>query len=180
MITIIFESHGTTYDSEKSVSSGHADAKLSSLGKKQAKELGKRYEDKNLDAVFCSDLSRSYKTGKIAFRERNVPIVKDKRLRECDYGDLTQHSSKEVEPFKIKHIKTPFPNGESYEQAAERMRSFLQDLLKDYDGKTVMIIGHRATQYGLEHWIKGLPLKDIIVIPFKWQPGWTYCLEKLN
>ena len=36
------------------------------------------------------------------------------------------------------------------------MKSFLEELLKNYDGKKVMIIGHRATQYGLEHWIKGL------------------------
>lgn len=180
MITIIFESHGTTYDNEDKISSGHADAKLSPLGKKQAKELGERYKDKKLYVVFCSDLSRSYETGKIAFKEKGIPIIKDKRLRECDYGDLTQHPSRKVEPFKQGRIKTPFPNGESYEQTSERMKSFLQDLLKDYEGKTVIIIGHRATQYGLEHWIKGLSLKDIIAVPFKWQPGWIYYLEKLN
>lgn len=71
----------------------------------------------------------------------------------------------------------PFPGGESYEQTSTRMRSFLADLLKDYDGKRVMIIAHRATQYGLEHWIKKLPLAAIIAAPWKWQPGWEYELE---
>lgn len=179
MVIIIFESHGTTYDNEKGVSSGHADAKLSPLGKKQAKELGKRYENKHLDAIFCSDLSRSFETGKIAFGGRGIPIIKDKRLRECDYGDYTQHSSEEVKALKEKFITKPFPNGESYEQTAARMRDFLKDLLKNYDGKIVMIIGHRATQYGLDHWIKGLPLKEVVAIPWKWQPGWTYHLKEL-
>lgn len=180
MVKIIFESHGTTFDNENEISSGHADAKLSPLGRKQAKELGERYKNKHLEAIFCSDLSRSYETGKIAFDKTDIPIIKDKRLRECDYGDFTQHPSEEVKQFKKKYIKTPFPNGESYEQTAKRMKDFLRDLLLNYDGKTVMIIGHRATQYGLEHWIKGLPLEEIVTAPWQWQPGWMYHLKKLN
>lgn len=179
MVKIFFESHGTTYDNENDVSSGHADTKLSPLGKSQAKELGERYKDKHLDAIFCSDLSRSYETGEIAFGEKGIPIIKDKRLRECDYGDFTQHPSKEVKALKKKYIKTPFPNGESYEQTAERMKDFLTNLLLNYDGKTVMIIGHRATQYGLEHWIRGIRLEKIVIAPWQWQPGWTYQLKKM-
>ncbi len=180
MVTIIFESHGTTYDNENEISSGHADAKLSPLGKKQAKELGERYQDKHLDAVFCSDLSRSYETGEIAFKDRDIQIIKDERLRECDYGNFTQHSSDEVKALKEKYIEVPFPKGESYEQTSVRMKDFLKDLLKNYGGKTVMVIGHRATQYGLERWIKGVPLKEVVTAPWQWQPGWTYRLRKLE
>ncbi len=184
MVTIIFESHSTTFDNEAHISSGHNDVELSPLGISQAKELGERRKGETFDAIFCSDLQRSYKTAEIAFGNK-FSIIKDKRLRECDYGDLTQHSSSEVDLEKIKRIKTPFPNGESYEQTSERMKSFLEDLLKNYNGppshkasegqsKTVMVIGHRATQYGLEHWIKGLSLEEIISISWKWQPGWVY------
>lgn len=177
MVTIIFESHSTTFDNEQHLSSGHNDVELSPLGEEQAKELGERRKGENFDAIFCSDLKRSYQTADNAFGNK-FPIIKDKRLRECDYGDLTQYSSSEVDPEKIKRIKTPFPNGESYEQTSERMQSFLKDLSKNYDEKNVMIIGHRATQYGLEHWIKGLSLEEIISSPWKWQPGWIYILEK--
>ncbi len=101
-------------------------------------------------------------------------------MRECNYGDLTRKSSEEVEPTKAEHIVEPFPNGESYEQTTERMRGFLKDLLRDYLGKKVMIIGHRATQYGLECLIKKIALKEVVVAPWKWQPGWTYLLENIN
>lgn len=178
MVTIIFESHGTTHDNEAHLASGHYDVELSSLGEQQSRELGERYKDDHFDAIFCSDLQRSYKSAEIAFGNKS-PIIKDARLRECDYGDLTRHPSDEVDPEKLKRIKEPFPNGESYEQTSERMKSFLQDLLRDYDGKRVMIIGHRATQYGLEHWIKGLPLEQVISAPWKWQPGWVYELKSL-
>jgi broad specificity phosphatase PhoE len=179
MITIIFEPHGTTFDNENHLSSGRYDVELSESGKKQAVELGKRYKNECFAAIFCSDLQRSYKTAEIAFVGRNFTIVKDMRLRECNYGDLTRHLSEEVEPAKAEHITEPFPNGESYEQATERMRNFLVDLLKNYNGKKVMIIGHRATQYGLEHWIKRVPVKGAVTAPWQWQPGWTYRLEKM-
>lgn len=176
MVTIVFEAHATSLDNEVRLASGHNDVELSDLGKRQAKELGERYENEKFDAIFCSDLQRSYRTAQIAFGNK-LPIIKDKRLRECDYGDLTKHPSFEVDSEKLKRIETPFPNGESYEQASTRMKSFLGDLKKNYDGQRIMIIGHRATQYGLEHWIKELSLEEIISTFWKWQPGWTYHLD---
>ncbi len=173
MPTIIFEAHATTFDNEAHLSSGHNDVGLSPLGEKQAGELGQRYEGENFDAIFCSDLQRSFKTAEIAFGNK-FPIIKDKRLRECDYGDLTRHPSDEVEPLKVDHISVPFPNGESYEDCMKRMKEFLDELKENYDGKKVMIIGHRATQYGLEHWINGKSLEELVTTPFKWQPGWSY------
>lgn len=175
-VEIIFEAHGTTYDNERHVSSGHFDVALSPLGVKQSGEMGKRYENNHFDAIFCSDLQRSYKSAEMAFGNKFL-IIQDKRLRECDYGDMTQMPSEEVDAEKVLRIHNPFPNGESYKQTAERMRDFLKDLAKNYDGKRVMIIGHRATQYGIEHWINELPLEVIIPAPWKWQPGWSYVLD---
>ncbi len=180
MITIIFEAHGTTYDNEAHLASGHYDVDLSPLGEEQAKELGNRYKSDLPDAVFCSDLRRSYRTAEIAFAERKIPIIRDARLRECDYGSMTRHSSAGVDAEKQKRIDRPFPNGESYEQTTERMKSFLKDLLRDYDGKRVMIVGHRATHYALDNLINKIPLEKAITAPWKWQPGWTYNLNEIS
>lgn len=176
MINIIFETHSTTFDNEQHLSSGHNDVALSPLGERQAKELGGRYKEDHFDAIFCSDLQRSFKTAEIAFGDK-FPIIKDKRLRECDYGDFTQHPAEEVDPLKIRHISLPFPNGESYKQAMERMKDFLDELKKYHDGKKIMIIGHRATQFGLEYWINGRSLQELVITPFKWQAGWSYVLK---
>lgn len=54
-----------------------------------------------------------------------------------------------------------------------------QDLLRDYDGKTVMIIGSRATQYGLENLLNKVPLEEVIPAKWHWQPGWRYELSDL-
>jgi len=177
-VEIIFEAHGTTFDNEQHLSSGHNDVALSPLGAQQSEEMGKRYANDRFDAIFCSDLQRSYTSAEIAFGNK-FPIMRDARLRECDYGDLTQHPSDEVTQEKSKRIDVPFPNGESYTQTSERMKAFLQDVLRDYDEKKVMIVGHRATQYGLEHWINGLPLKEVVTASWRWQPGWTYLLTDI-
>lgn len=176
MVTIIFEAHGTTYDNEAHRASGHFDVELSPLGKQQAKELGERYRTKLPDAVFCSDLRRSYETAEIAFGS-SAPVIRDKRLRECDYGTMTRLPSDAVEAERRNCVKTPFPNGESYEQTTARGEGFLKDLAAKYAGKTVMIVGHRATQYGLEHLINNVPLKDAVAAPWQWQPGWAYELQ---
>jgi broad specificity phosphatase PhoE len=174
MITIIFEAHSTSLDNEAKLSSGWNDVDLSELGLRQSAELGDRYRGKLPDVVFCSDLQRSYKTAAIAFKDTLVPIVIDSRLRECDYGELTQAPKDEVEARKATSIHEPFPGGESYEDTSGRMGRFLDDLRANYDDQTVLIIGHRATQYGLEEHILGKKLDEVVSEPWVWQPGWIY------
>jgi broad specificity phosphatase PhoE len=178
MVNIFFETHSTTFDNEKNIASGWNDVDLSPLGIDQAKDLGDRYHGKKIDAIFISDLIRAYHTAQIAFYGKNIPIIEDKRLRECDYGKLTNHPAKEVDKEKLNRVHDTFPGGESYDECIERMRSFLQSLSEFYDNKTVMIIGHRATQYGLEHVILGKPLGQVLTEKWQWQPGWEYKLEK--
>lgn len=179
MVTVIFESHSTTTDNEAGTAAGWYDVALSERGMEQAKQMGERYQGQHFDAIFCSDLQRSYKTAQLAFGA-DAPITTDARLRECNYGDSNRAPKEHIESMKAQAVETPFPNGESYRDTSARMKEFLQDLLQKYDGKTVLIIGHRATQYGLEEHIKGLRLSDIVVAPWQWQPGWKYELGALT
>jgi len=167
MITAYFEYHALTIDNEAGKASGHYDVELSVAGRKQAaEEKAPRYRGIHLDAVFTSDTRRGYETARIMFADKDVSIVRDARLRECDYGDLTRHPSSEVRAWRARSNYISFPNGESYEQIVERMKSFLDDLGKGYGGKTVLIIGHGATRVGLEHLVQGAPLADALTT--KW------------
>jgi len=179
MVTIIFETHSTTVDNEAKLAAGWHDVALSELGEAQAKQLGERRAGEHFDAIFCSDLQRSYRTAEIAFGDK-FPIIQDKRLRECNYGTLNRTPKADVEAMRRHALTVPFSEGESYENTSQRMHDFLQDLLKNYDGKTVMIVGHRATQYGLEQWVTGLSLSDSVLAPWQWQAGWKYEFSHLN
>jgi len=180
MVKIIFETHGTSLDNESGLSSGHHDTDLSKLGEGQARSLGLRYSNTKFSAVFVSDLKRAYRTAEIAFAGRNdIRIIKDPRLRECNYGDLNHHPDIEVAPKKLEHISVPFPRGESYEQSNERIKGFLEELLWNYEDRSVLIIDHQAVRYALECIVNKRTLQDLISESWKWQPGWTYKLKKI-
>jgi broad specificity phosphatase PhoE len=174
---IVFESHSTTFDNEKRLCSGWNDVALSPKGEEQSRELGARYSLDEFDAIYTADLQRGYKTAEIAFPDITpVKLRKDWRLREVNYGDLTLRGRDEVDPIRIDHIKTPFPNGKSFEEMLAYMKSFLDDLRKE-EFKKVMIIGSRATHYGLDVHILGRSIEDCVNKKFEWQPGWEYELK---
>ncbi|HTH72327.1 MAG TPA: histidine phosphatase family protein [Candidatus Pristimantibacillus sp.] len=179
MVEIVFESHATTFDNEQKIASGHYDVELSPKGIELAKQLGERRKGEHFDAIFTSDLQRAYKTAKLAFGDR-FPIFQDERLRECDYGDFEHQPSAFVDSERVKRITEPFPNGESLGQRADYMKAFLKELFPKYDGKRILIIGHRATQYGLERWANGKALEELTQAFWQWQPGWTYRLELIK
>jgi broad specificity phosphatase PhoE len=176
-LTLVFETHATTVDNEAGLASGWFDVPLSTIGEQQARMLGARRRDDHLAVVFCSDLTRSFRTAEIAFSDRSLAIVRDARLRECDYGDLTRRPTSEIEQQRLQHLVDPFPNGESYQQVVERVSGWLGEVGQQFEGCTLLIIGHRATFYALEHLLNGVPLSEAVTSPWAWQPGWTYHLH---
>src|SRR5436853_110043 len=162
MLTLFYSPHMTSVDNEAGRASGHADVPLSTLGRQQAQELGQHYALEVLDAIFCSDLQRAYTTAQIAFAGCNLPLIPDARLREYDYGDMTQYSVAQVEEEFSRRIMEPFPNGESLFMVVQRVGAFLRDVVHEYDGKTIVVIGHRATKYGLAYWCSNASLEEIV------------------
>jgi 2,3-bisphosphoglycerate-dependent phosphoglycerate mutase len=173
-LRVIFESHATSLDNEAGLASGWFDVSLSAKGEEQARVLGARRRNDRLATVFCSDLIRSIRTAEIAFGDRSLPIVRDARLRECNYGDLTRRETVEVEQRRVLHVTTPFPNGESYQQVVNRVSGWLNDVTRELDAGTVLVIGHRATFYALEHLLRRVALREVVTSTWTWQPGWTY------
>jgi broad specificity phosphatase PhoE len=175
--TLIFETHATSLDNEAGLASGWYDTDLSETGIRQARELADRYREYHLASVYCSDLLRSRRTAEIAFARRGLVITADRRLRECDYGALTRCPVARIESLRLDCVTEPFPDGESYEQAARRVNDWLGDIREIPVEHPVIVIGHRATFYALQHLLTGAELATVIAAPWHWQPGWHYQLS---
>jgi len=177
MVAITYFVHGTTTDNERGISSGWFDAELSPKGIQQSVDLKNQIGGKKFDVVFCSDLKRAIQSAKLTF-EGIVPIIPDSRLRECNYGDYNAKLSTIVEPMQEKNITERFPGGESYEDVKARVASFLDFLRKDYSGKNVAIVAHKAPQLALDVLLKGKTWEQAFAEDWRkthaWKPGWTY------
>ena len=170
-VTVVYETHSTTEDNEAGRATGWLAGRLSDAGRRQAEELGARRRDDGIAAVYVSDLDRAVETARIAL---SGGFVLEPRLRECDYGALNGRPVAEVDAVKARCIDAPFPGGESYRDVVGRTASLLDDLRARHAGERVLLIGHAATRYALDHLLLGLPLEQVVVGPFSWRPGWEY------
>ncbi|MFA5886516.1 MAG: histidine phosphatase family protein [Patescibacteria group bacterium] len=174
-VKIIYFVHGTTTDNETGKCTGWAGGELSELGIIQAKELKNQIKERDFQVMFCSDLKRAIDSANLGF-QGDYKIIQDERLRECNYGDLTQTDESLVD--YMKQINTPFPDGESMKDVEKRMRDFIDYLKREYDGKFVAIMAHKAPQLALDVILNGKTWEQAINEDWRnkkaWQPGWIY------
>jgi 2,3-bisphosphoglycerate-dependent phosphoglycerate mutase len=169
---VVFETHATSEDNEAGIATGWLGGRLSPLGREQAAELGRRRRADGIEVVCASDLNRAVETAEIAFAETQIPVRLDWRLRECDYGDWNGMPRERLEAERVARVTDPWPEGESWADAVRRVDSFLDEL----SGGRVLVIGHIATRWALDHRVHGRTLVELATETFVWQPGWEYRL----
>ena len=160
MIELVYETHSISTHNEEGVATGWLHGELSARGRALA------------------DRRRAFETAEIAFGSTDIPILLDWRLRECDYGELTGGPAERVGDEVKSRIERPFPGGESYRDVVVRMARFLDDLFLKWDGKRIVVIGHAATRWSLQHLVDGESLDAVVGAPFEWRGGWEYRLAE--
>lgn len=176
-VAIVFETHSTCEDNERRVASGWRPSGLSAIGRRQAAELGERRRTDGLVAVFSSDLRRATETATIAFEDSTTPLLFDWRLRECDYGECEGVAFDTLARHRFRHVDDPYPAGESWRSAVDRVNRSIDDIATQWSGGRVLVIGHVATRWALEHRVNRVPLERLAVAEFQWRPGWEYALR---
>jgi broad specificity phosphatase PhoE len=74
---------------------------------------------------------------------------------------------------RVQRIDEPWPAGESWRDAVARVSSFLDEVR----GERVLLIGHVATKWALDHRVHGRALEELAAEEFDWKPGWEYELS---
>ena len=168
-IELVFETHSTTVDNEQGRATGWLPGQLSERGRVLAQQLGHRRMSDGITAVFSSDLARAAETASVAFGASAIPVLYDWRLRECDYGQRNGMPAAELHAGRLEHLDRPYPGGESWRQAVARVGRFLGDLPLRWDEQRILVIGHVATRWGLDHFLGGVGSDELVEQDFAWQ-----------
>lgn len=171
--------HSITEDNEKGLATGWMQGNLSKEGIKRAKALQSDLQQRDFDAVFCSDLKRAIVSADLFF-EGKFPTFIDWRLRECNYGEKDGMPAVNFKKNREQdYIDTPYPMGESYKNVEHRIQSFLSDL-GHLNFNHVAIVAHQAPQLALDVLLKSQTWDEAIANDWRktqsWQPGWEYSL----
>ncbi len=144
--------HGETELNTKGVYYGWTDCGLSENGVMQAEDLADILQNVSFDDVISSSLIRAVVTAAVVSGFIPAEIIKDDRLRELNFGDWEgMHHSEVREKHKeawenwSKDWKNAAPpRGESFSEIYSRIKSCIEDILKEYKGKRVLVVSHQG------------------------------------
>ena len=138
MAKIFIFRHGQTTDNLSHTFSGFRDVDLTESGVEEAKTIGEQLKDEKVTRAYCSDQIRSKHTLELVLNvyHKDVPVLEDARIKERDYGDLTNTSKAELNnknpELTQKYRRSwdfPPPNGESLKMVWEgRVKKFCEDI----------------------------------------------------
>jgi broad specificity phosphatase PhoE len=134
MLNLILTRHGQAAADDVMLG-GQVDPPLMPAGREEAEALAGRLTGVRIDRIISSPMLRALETAQTIAAGR--PIEVDERLRECDYGRWEGLTSEEVDAHdpelrtRWEHdpAVTHSPGGESGDDVAARVLSFLVDLI---------------------------------------------------
>jgi alpha-ribazole phosphatase len=146
---IYFVRHGETDWNKEKKFLGHSDIPLNEKGISQANKLMQYFKDKNIDKIFSSDLKRAYETGKIISSFHNLSPVRDKRLREINFGfwegldfnAIYENYREDFDAWYNDSINTCIPGGESVKEVSLNLVNFLNEL-NLYENNNIIVTTH--------------------------------------
>ncbi|MCR5702514.1 MAG: histidine phosphatase family protein [Lachnospiraceae bacterium] len=147
--------HGETIWNAAKKLQGSVDVELNENGRKLAGETGRNLSDLNFDVIYSSPLIRAYETACLIRGYRNIPIIRDDRLKELRFGiNEGKNFSKLLEdtstPFHY-FFKAPDKymapeDGETLEHICSRAKNFMEEVVEPNASRyeRIMIVGHGA------------------------------------
>lgn len=123
---------------------------LSVKGEEQSKKLSEKIELNDIDIIWSSSYTRAKATAKYIANANNLPINLDNNLSERKLGNLKElgefmkdKSTRDPSQEQLLDRKFKTSDGESAEETQKRMTKFFDKILKEYEGKRIVVVSHR-------------------------------------
>lgn len=151
-IELILVRHGETEWSKAGRFAGLTDLALTDAGQAGARALGRRLPHGPFDRVISSPLQRARHTAELLGQG---PVETDARLVERDYGDYEGLTTAEIRArVPHWHVWTdPVPNGEPLAAMAQRVDSFLHELLQSPQRRLLVVAHAHLIRLAAARWL---------------------------
>ncbi|MDP9752097.1 histidine phosphatase family protein [Thermoanaerobacter pentosaceus] len=145
---------------------GIQDIDLTPTGLKQAELLASRLKNEKIDCIYSSDLKRAYITAQIIAKELGLEVHKVSELREMSFGIWEGLTAEEINElykeiytlWKTNPIKANIEKGETLEEVQKRMLKKTWEIVKENDGKNILIVSHGTSIKALILGLLGIEL----------------------
>ncbi len=147
--------HGETVWNTVKRLQGSTDIELDEAGREAAGRTGEKLETVHFDRIYSSPLIRAYETACLLRGHRNIPIIRDERLREISFGVNEGRRAEEIlaDPddafryfFTQPELYRAPAEGESLEAVCARTAEFMREVIEPQavEMERVMIVAHGA------------------------------------
>lgn len=149
---------------------GTTDVGLSDLGRHQAEAIRAYLEPAPVDAILCSPRKRSLDTISPLARAKGHKLDVRKGLAEMHFGTWEGKSWEEILALDADHAARweqdpgntqPPGGGESANEFAARIKATLEDIVKEYKGRSIVMASHAGTNRGVLAAILGRPYMEM-------------------
>lgn len=150
------------------------DAPLNENGKRQAVIAAKIVEKFIPTKIYTSPFLRCQQTAESIAKNTDAQIEISESLKEFDMGDWANMKSHDTKALLIQHDAWDYspskfefrvPGGESWQDVAIRMKSFLKKL-QSMEDETVVLVSHNATIRALVGIMRDASFKEWFGFPF--------------
>jgi len=154
--------HGQTdFDAEGRII-GNSDPELNDVGREQASAVSKELVDKGIDMILSSPQKRTMETAQIIAHVLDideVKITKGLKLYERAFGDLEGKLISEVDMFALSSwlSNTATPNGETVRETANRVIAYMNNMVKIFRTKTMLLVVPEHVLRVMYWFFTGLP-----------------------
>lgn len=162
MITIYITRHGQTYFNIEKRLQGQTDSELTDEGILGAELLCERFKEIDIDYIITSPLKRTKRTSEIIKGNKDIPIITNDDLMEVNIGDFsgkTVEEMRKINPSLVEAIlddpyAVAYPKGENLVEFYDRSAKAINDIIRDFDGKSVLVVSHGGVLKCIEHYFR--------------------------
>lgn len=145
--------HGEVESNRKNAYVGSTDLPLNAHGRRQAELLADYLADRQISAVYASDLKRAHETAEIIARRIGLEVHAIRELRELDYGDWEGVPEADVpklypdifREWRKNPVEVRVPGGENVGELRDRAYSAFSRIVEQVLDGNLVIVAHKTS-----------------------------------